>query len=101
MHNVVNLHLKDLNDQQIILLVFSKGAKTRRQILETLLRGPKNCHQIAKELKLDWWTVQKHLKKLKEANLIKQVKLGRIIFYKSTYEGEKLLKNLNSYNECK
>jgi len=82
------LRLKDLNDQQVILLFFSKGAETRRKILETLLEGPKNCHQIAKELKLDWWTVQKHLKKLREVNLVKQVKVGSIRFYKLICEGE-------------
>jgi len=48
---------KELDDEVNLLLSFSRGAETRRQILKALLLRPKNCNQIAKEIKVDGWTV--------------------------------------------
>ena len=77
-----------LDDETSLLLVFSTGAKTRRRILVALLSRLRNCNQIASELKLDWWTVAKHLEHLEQAKLIKCVNIGRIRFYKATSKGE-------------
>jgi len=63
----------ELDDETCLLLMFSRGAKMRKNIIERLLYGPKNCNQIAKELKSDWWTIQKHLQRLEKAGLIKSV----------------------------
>lgn len=71
---------KEIDSEVEILLCFSKGAKTRRKILKSLQYRPKNCHQIAKELNLDWSSVQKHLRHLKKANLVKGLKLEELSF---------------------
>jgi predicted transcriptional regulator len=75
-----------------LLLMFSRGAKSRISILETLCRKPKNCNQIAKETGLDWWTVQKHLQRLLSEKLVKSVGFGQIKFYDMTLKGEAALR---------
>ncbi|MEM4244385.1 MAG: helix-turn-helix domain-containing protein [Candidatus Bathyarchaeia archaeon] len=80
----------------LLLLKFSKGAKSRKIILKSLCLKPKNCNQIAKESKLEWWTVQKHLEVLMKENLIISVRFGRIKFYKITPKGEKALTEIFS-----
>jgi predicted ArsR family transcriptional regulator len=81
-----------LDDETNVLLIVSRGAKTRRRILQTLKSGLMNCNQIAEQLNIDWWTVQKHLQRLEKAELIKNVTLGRIRFYKTTSKGQITLK---------
>ena len=81
----------DLKKAQL-LLTFSRGAKSRRSILETVLVRPKNCNQISKETGLDWWTVQKHLQRLLNENLVKTLDFGQIKFYDITYIGKNALK---------
>lgn len=82
----------ELDDEINLLLNFSKGAKTRRKILESLRHCLKNCNQIAKEIKADWWTIHKHLQRLKKAGLIKSVNFGMVEFYRLTSTGEEALK---------
>lgn len=77
-----------LDDESIVLLKFSKGAKSRRRILQLLQLSPRNCNQIAKSLKSDWWTVQKHLKRLERAGIVRSISFGRIQFYKTTAKGD-------------
>jgi len=74
-----------------LLLLFSKGAKSRLNILSTLRQRPKNCNEIAKELDFGWWTVQKHLKRMQRENLVKCEDFGRIKFYVLTTKGEEAL----------
>lgn len=81
-----------LDKKTSLLLLFSRGAKTRERILLTLKYGQKNCNQIRGELGVDWWTVQKHLKQLKAANLVEDVSLGRILYYKITEKGENAMR---------
>lgn len=71
-----------------LLLVFSRGAKSRMSILATLRDEPKNCNQIANETGLGWWTVQKHLMCLHGENFVLWVNFGKIKFYDLTAEGE-------------
>jgi predicted transcriptional regulator len=75
-----------------LLLLFSRGAKSRRSILETLCIKPKNCNQIARETGLGWWTVQKHLQRMMSEKLVKSVDFGQIKFYDMTSEGEEALR---------
>jgi predicted transcriptional regulator len=76
----------------LILLSLSKGAISRRKILFALLAGPKNCSQLSKEVKLDWWTVQKHLRCLMKENIIKSSAFGNSKFYKLSLIGEEAIK---------
>jgi len=82
----------------IILLSLSRGAGSRKKILIVLLSGPKNCSQIAKEVGLDWWTVQKHLRSLLKENIIKSSAFGNSKFYKLSSIGEEAIRAFQSSN---
>lgn len=87
---------RKLNGDEVAILIFhSRGARMRRRILKVLESIPRNCNQIAEELEVDWWTVQKHLKKLLEAGLIREINLGRQRFYKMTPRGEQISRHMN------
>ena len=89
----------ELSDEIWTLLILSQGAHTRKKILRMLLLSPKNCNQIAGELRSDWWTVQRHLKLLMKAKVIKNMNFGRIRFYKTTPKGELALKCVSSKSQ--
>lgn len=55
------------------LLAGTRGGETRARIIHALLRKPKNAHQLAKELKLDYKTIQHHLRILVDNRLLSQV----------------------------
>jgi len=80
----------------LVLLSLSRGAESRKRILVTLLTEPKNCNQIAKEVGLDWWTVQKHLRSLLKENIIKSSAFGNSKFYKLSSMGEEVIRALQS-----
>jgi predicted transcriptional regulator len=84
----------DRENEPLVLLSLSRGAESRRKILTMLSLGPQNCNQIANELDLDWWSVQKHLNLLLKANLVKSIGFGRIRFYKLTANGEDAMKRI-------
>ena len=85
---------EDRQDRILVLLTCSRGAESRKKILEHLILGPKNCNQLAKVLDLDWWTIQKHLKILMTENIVKEIDFGRRKLYKLTCDGEKTLAHL-------
>jgi len=93
-----NRKQKEIDNEVEILLCFSKGAETRKRILKSLQYRQKNCNQIAKELGLDWWSVQKHLQRLKKVNLMLSLKIGRIEFYKMSSKCKAALEVLNIQN---
>jgi predicted transcriptional regulator len=78
-----------------VLLVFSRGAKSRRCIMASLLFKPKNCNQIAEELGVDWWSVQKHLQRLLGEKLVERFDVGQIKFYTVSAKGEEALRSLS------
>ncbi|MCW4024790.1 MAG: winged helix-turn-helix domain-containing protein [Candidatus Bathyarchaeota archaeon] len=80
----------------LVILSLSRGAESRKKILATLLSGPKNCNQIAKELDFDWWTIQKHLHCLIKENLIMSLEFGRIKFYKLTLKGDEAIRDIQA-----
>lgn len=83
----------------LVLLSLSRGAESRKRILVTLLSEPKNCSQIAREVRLDWWTVQKHLRSLLKENIIRSSAFGNSKFYKLTSMGEEVIRALQSNNK--
>ena len=85
----------------LVLLSLSRGAESRKKILVTLLSEPKNCSQIAREVELDWWTVQKHLRSLLKENIIKSSAFGNSKFYKLSSIGEEAIRALQSSNKKK
>ncbi len=58
-----------------LLLQFSRGGESRKFL--SIPFQPKNCNKIAKELKLEWWTAQRHLQLLLKEALIKRCDFGK------------------------
>jgi len=83
----------------LILLRLSRGAGSRKKILKALLYSSKNCSQIAREVGLDWWTVQKHLCRLMKESIVKSSDFGNSKFYRLTPKGEDVIKALLSNNK--
>ena len=78
----------------LTLLGLSRGAKSRKKILKALLSNPVSCTQIARDAKLDWWTVQKHLRVLMKDNIAVSLGFWCMKFYKLTTKGEELISNV-------
>lgn len=78
-----------------ILLTLSRGAKSRRNIMKSLLCQPKNCSQIAQDVKLDWWTVQRHLQLLMKERMVKNSSFGNIKYYRLSHNGRETIKKLS------
>ncbi|MEM2099684.1 MAG: helix-turn-helix domain-containing protein [Candidatus Bathyarchaeia archaeon] len=80
----------------LILFRLSRRAESRKKILKALRYSSKNCSQIAREVGLDWWTVQKHLCTLRKENIVKSSDFGNSKFYRLTSKGEDVIKALLS-----
>lgn len=78
------------------LLVKMRGSSTRLRIVR-LLEKPMNRHMIAKELKLDWKAIDRHMKILEEYGLIQKVNIEkrRSELYILTDKGKTPLELLN------
>lgn len=85
-------------DNIIILLSSSKGAQSRKRITKVLLERPQNCNQIAKQVNLEWWTVQKHLAILTDENILICYSIGKVKYYKVNQIHEKIINIINSEN---
>ena len=85
---------------RILWYVFatSKGGPTRIKIVNLLLDRPYNMHQISKELKLDYKTVQHHIRVLEENRVItaEEKKYGSIYFPSAMFDDVK-----DIFNEIK
>jgi predicted transcriptional regulator len=82
-----------------ILLLLSRGAVSRKKILEALLYGSKNCSQIARDVELDWWTVQRHLRLLLKEHMVESSAFGNSKYYRLTQKGKEVIKALLSNNK--
>jgi len=58
------------------LLAGTRGGATRTDILRLISKTPMNTNKIAEKLKLDYKTVQHHLKVLEENGVISTIKKG-------------------------
>ena len=81
------------NFGRILWYVFAttRGGPTRIKIVEMLLSRPYNVNQISKNLKMDYKTVQHHIRILEENKIIipEEKKYGTIYFPSGTFEGVK------------
>ncbi len=59
------------------LLAGTRGGETRALILVTLKKRPMNAHQLAKGLKLDYKTIQHHVRILVENNILTTINKGK------------------------
>jgi DNA-binding transcriptional ArsR family regulator len=78
---------------RILWYVFAttRGGPTRVRIVQMLLSRPFNMHQLSKELKMDYKTVQHHIKILEENRIIiaEEKKYGTIYFPSPVFEDSK------------
>ncbi|PIN79680.1 transcriptional regulator [Candidatus Woesearchaeota archaeon CG10_big_fil_rev_8_21_14_0_10_34_8] len=58
------------------LIAGTKGGVTRGRIIKHIKDKPSNTHKISKALKLDYKTVQHHLKVLEKNNIIYAINKG-------------------------
>ncbi|MBN1897000.1 MAG: winged helix-turn-helix transcriptional regulator [Candidatus Aenigmarchaeota archaeon] len=88
------------NFGRILWYVFAttKGGPTRVRIVNLLEKRPYNMHQISKELKLDYKTVQHHIRVLEENRVLtaEEKKYGTIYFPSAMFENVK-----DIFNEIK
>lgn len=66
--------------------------------MKSLLCQPKNCSQIAQDVKLDWWTVQRHLQRLMKERMVKNSSFGNIKYYRLSHNGKEAIKTLSLYD---
>jgi DNA-binding transcriptional ArsR family regulator len=81
------------NFGRILWYVFatSKGGPTRIRIVDLLEKRPYNMHQISKELKMDYKTIQHHIRVLEENRVVtaEEKKYGTIYFPSALFDGVK------------
>jgi hypothetical protein len=82
-----NMPDKSLRPTILVLLVFSKGAKSRKKIMVELRTSPKNCNQLSEITGLAWWTIKKHLIQLQKENLISELSFGNSKYFTLTCTG--------------
>ena len=76
---------RKLDDETSVLLLFSKVAKKRIKILQTIKHGLRNCNLIAKKLNL-LVDCSKALTTPRESRIIINVNFGHMRFYKNNIE---------------
>ncbi|MCD6496206.1 MAG: winged helix-turn-helix transcriptional regulator [Candidatus Aenigmarchaeota archaeon] len=88
------------NFGRILWYVFAttRGGPTRVRIMDLLDKRPYNMHQISKELRLDYKTVQHHIRVLEENRVVtaEEKKYGTIYFPSGLFENVK-----DIFNEIK
>jgi DNA-binding transcriptional ArsR family regulator len=78
------------------LFMRMKGGKTRLRLLIALSK-PKDRHQLAKELGMDWRAVDQHISSLTRHGLVhNEVVYGKVRMYQLTTGGKSLLQLLES-----
>ncbi|MEP0826212.1 MAG: helix-turn-helix transcriptional regulator [Nitrososphaera sp.] len=64
----------------------------RQRLLDSLRNAQKNKLQLAKELNVDWKTIDNHIDMLLEARLVEEKnRIGTTRYYSLTRSGEKVL----------
>lgn len=59
------------------LIAGTRGGETRAKIIQTLKKTPMNMNKLANHLKMDYKTIQYHLRVLEENNIIRIIKKGK------------------------
>ncbi len=79
------------------IIVGTMGGNNRAKIIKELLVKPQNTNQLSKKLKLDFKTVQHHLKVLEKNKLV--IFKGGGGFAKIYFASQMLEENLDSFNK--
>ncbi len=79
------------------LFAGTRGGEMRAKIIGILIKTPKNAHQLSKDLKVDYKTIQHHLKVLYKNQIIVAVNKEA---YGATYFISSLMEeNLSTFKE--
>ncbi len=79
------------------IIIGTMGGNNRARILKVLLEKPQNTNQLAKKLKLDFKTVQHHLRVLEKNKFV--VYKGGGGFAKIYFPSQLLEDNTSSFNK--
>ena len=79
------------------IIVGTMGGKNRARIIKELIKKPQNTNQLSKTLKLDFKTVQHHLKVLEKNKLVTYKGGGG--FAKIYFLSQMLEENIDSFNK--
>ena len=79
------------------IIAGTMGGNNRARIIKELLKKPQNTNQLSKTLKLDFKTVQHHLKVLEKNKLVMYKGGGG--FAKIYFLSQMLEDNINSFNK--
>lgn len=78
------------------LLVRMRGSNARIMILKSLSTEPKNKLQLAREIGMDWQSINDHMNTLLNYSLVKEVGTsGRAKYFSITDKGTELLQLIN------
>lgn len=79
------------------LVTRMRGSPTRIRLLNAINDSPKNKLQLAKELDVDWKTIDNHIAMLLQIRLVEErMVVGTAKYYAITYDGTKILSLLSS-----
>lgn len=96
---LLNWNLLDIKDKELLnFLVGREGGKTSILILDLILQKPYNKNQLAKQLGLDYNTVNYHIKIMCAHNYIIAERFEKSVFY---YPSEKFNKVKDEYTLLK
>lgn len=74
------------------LIAKMRGSPMRQRVLDSLRDEQKNKLQLAKELDVDWKTIDNHIEMLLEARLVEEKnRIGTAKYYSLTKNGERVL----------
>lgn len=74
-----------------------RGSATRIELLNAITERPKNKLQLAKELGVDWKTIDNHIDMLLKSGLVEEKMLiGTSRYYGATKDANKVLALLSS-----
>lgn len=79
------------------IIAGTMGGSNRARIIKELLEKPQNTNQLSKKLKLDFKTVQHHLKVLEKNKLVMYKGGGG--FAKIYFPSQMLEENIDSFNK--
>lgn len=76
-----------------------RGSPMRVRLLKALNSEPKNKLQLAKELEVDWKTIEDHIEMLEKHRLVKELgAVGKSKFYITSEHGRRVLSLLSDSN---
>jgi DNA-binding transcriptional ArsR family regulator len=79
------------------LVAKMRGSPTRIRLLNAMSASPKNKLQLAKELEVDWKTIDNHIDMLLQGRLVEErTVVGTSRYYGITTSGQKVLSLLSS-----